>query len=34
MNVGIKVTWKGTISIDRKDQKIVSRPGKRFLAKA
>ncbi len=33
-NVGIIVTWYGTITIDRNDQNIVSRPGKRFLAKA
>ena len=31
---GISVAWNGTISVARKAQKITSRPGKRFFAKA
>ena len=34
MNVGMRVTWNGTITIARNDQNITSLPRNRFLAKA
>lgn len=34
MNVGISVTWNGTMTIARNDQNMTSLPRKRFLAKA
>lgn len=34
MNVGMSVTWYGTMTIARNDQNIASRPGNFFFANA